>query len=279
MVDVKSLESRFTGKPGARLHYYKIGAGDPVIMIHGGGPGATGISNYRRNMEALAEHFTVYVIDLPGYGKSDNTIGEEGLYEVISKSVLEFMDELKIEQASFIGNSLGGGTSLKIAVKAPSRVHRLVLMGTGGGLPMFTPMPTEGLKRMLTFYDGEGPTMEKLRRVIDLLVFDPSEITDALLEERMKVATLPQTLANPPLGRRGHPSKEVWREALHELTHKTLLIWGREDRVVPLDSAFIFLKTMPNASLHVFPNCGHWAQWEKSDEFNVLVSRFLTSEN
>jgi pimeloyl-ACP methyl ester carboxylesterase len=149
-------------------------------------------------------------------------------------------------------------------------------MGTGGGVPVTSPFPTEGLLRMLTFYDGEGPTLEKLRRVIDLLVFDPSAITEDLIQERFRTATLPQTLANPPLRGRGYnPKDDLWREPLYALQCPTLLIWGREDRVMPLDAAFILLRTIPNAELHVFPQCGHWAQWEKADAFNLLVQDFL----
>jgi 4,5:9,10-diseco-3-hydroxy-5,9,17-trioxoandrosta-1(10),2-diene-4-oate hydrolase len=194
----------------------------------------------------------------------------------LSSSILRFMDELRIERASFIGNSLGGGTSLKLTLKQPDRVKRLVLMGPGGSVAPFTPMPTEGLLRMIQYYDGEGPTIEKLRAVIDLLVYDPSTITSALIEERFNASCAPETIANPPLSRRGHPSDELWRQPLNTLQHETLIIWGREDRVVPLDSALILLKALPNASLHVFPKCGHWAQWEKADEFNALVLRFLS---
>jgi 4,5:9,10-diseco-3-hydroxy-5,9,17-trioxoandrosta-1(10),2-diene-4-oate hydrolase len=276
MVDRKTPESHFTGTDGSRVHYHEFGQGEPIIMIHGGGPGATGISNYRKNASELAKHFKVYVIDLPGYGQSDNNIGDTGIFESLANSVIAFMDELGIGKASFVGNSLGGGTSLKIAVKRPERVGKLVLMGTGGSMAMFTPMPTEGLQRMLGFYNGE-PTMEKLKRVIDLLVFDPSTITTEILEERLAASKDPKTLAKPPLSKRGHLSDEIWREPLSQLPHETLLIWGREDRVVPLDSAFILLKTIPNARLHVFPKCGHWAQWEKADSFNTLVTGFLKS--
>jgi 4,5:9,10-diseco-3-hydroxy-5,9,17-trioxoandrosta-1(10),2-diene-4-oate hydrolase len=275
MSTLKLSESRFAGKAGARLHYYEFGRGEPVIMIHGGGPGASGISNYRKNVEALAAHFRVFVIDLPGFGKSDNTIGDDGIFESLATSTLKFMDELGIEKADFVGNSLGGGTSLKVMVKSPQRVRRLVLMGTGGSVAPFTAMPTEGLQRMLTFYHGEGPTMEKLKRVVELLVFDPSQITSNLLEERLEASRQPQALAKPPLSKRGHLSDEIWREPLSTFQHETLIIWGREDRVVPMDSAFVLLKTLPNAQLHVFPKCGHWAQWEKADQFNALVVEFL----
>jgi 2-hydroxy-6-oxonona-2,4-dienedioate hydrolase/4,5:9,10-diseco-3-hydroxy-5,9,17-trioxoandrosta-1(10),2-diene-4-oate hydrolase len=129
---------------------------------------------------------------------------------------------------------------------------------------------------MLTFYDGEGPTLQKLERVIDLLVFDRSTVTPELIKERFETATLPQTLAHPPLrGQAYNKKNDLWREDLEQLHHRTLLIWGREDRVLPLDTAFMFLKRIPNADLHVLSKCGHWAQWERAEEFNQLVTDFL----
>ena len=180
------------------------------------------------------------------------------------------MDAIGVQKASFVGNSLGGATSLMVALRAPDRVNRLVLMGTGGSHAIFTPMPTEGLRRMAMFHAGEGASMQKLKGVIELLVFDSKSITDELLEERLKAATRKDVIdifKRPPL--------DIWRENLAALKHKTLLVWGRDDRVVPLDSSFILLKTMPNAQLHVYPKCGHWAQWEKAEEFNALVADFL----
>ena len=88
--------------------------------------------------------------------------------------------------------------------------------------------------------------------------------------------TLPQTLANPPLRGQAHsPKNDLWREDLDKLPHPTLIIWGREDRVLPLDLAFILLKRIPKADFHVFSKCGHWAQWERADDFNTLVAEFV----
>ena len=112
--------------------------------------------------------------------------------------------------------------------------------------------------------------MEKLKDVIDLLVFDASSITEQLLAERLKAAKRPDII---DIFKR--PPADLWRENLASLSHQTLLVWGREDRVVPLDSSFLLLKTIPNARLHVFPKCGHWAQWEKAEEFNAMVAEFL----
>ncbi|WP_454631666.1 alpha/beta fold hydrolase [Bradyrhizobium cenepequi] len=264
------LKGKHVDVAGTRTHYYDVGQGEPTILIHGGGPGASGLSNYRKNVEALAARRRVIVFDLPGFGETEGKLKDGPIFEAMGDFARAFMDAIDVRKASFVGNSLGGATSLMVALRAPERVNRLVLMGTGGSQAIFSPMPTEGLRRMAMFHAGEGPTLQKLKGVIELLVFDQSSITEELMAERLKAATRADVIdifKRPPL--------DIWRENLGGLKHRTLLIWGREDRVVPLDSSFILLKTMPNAQLHVFPKCGHWAQWEKADEFNALVADFL----
>ena len=270
------FESRFSTVDGLKIHYHDVGQGEVVILLHGGGPGATGISNYARNVEALAKTHRVIVVDFPGYGESDNQPIPGGLFSTMGASIVGLMDAIGIEKASFVGNSLGGGAALHIALEHPTRVAKLVLMGTGGSLAPFSPTPTEGLGRMLQFYAGEGPSREKLRRVIELLVYDPAQISDELLDIRYTAATQPKVVANPPLkGRGGQAIDDLWRQPLYTIQAPTLIVWGRDDRVVPMDSAFLLLKVIPNAQLHIFPKCGHWAQWEKADEFNELVLSFL----
>ncbi|UYO47653.1 alpha/beta fold hydrolase [Rhodopseudomonas palustris] len=255
---------------GARTHYYDVGQGEATILIHGGGPGASGLSNYRKNIEALAAKRRVIVFDLPGYGQTEGKLKDGAIYEALGDFTRAFMDAIGVDKASFVGNSLGGGTSLTVALRAPERVNRLVLMGTGGSQAVFSPMPTEGLMRMARFNAGSGPSMEKLKAVLDLLVYDQSTITEALMKERLEAASRSDTI---DIFKR--PGLDLWREDLASLKHRTLIVWGREDRVVPFDSSFILLKSIPNAQLHVYPKCGHWAQWEKADEFNALVADFL----
>lgn len=272
-----ALKASFISSARGKIAYQEIGEGPALVLIHGGGPGATGASNYARNALALADRGNrVIVIDLPGYGQSEVRSLEEGLYVPLAQATLDLMDGLRIDKASFVGNSLGGGTALRLALDHPDRADKLILMGPGGGIPATSPFPSEGLRQMLTFYDGEGPTREKLDRVLNLLVHDRSKITPELVEQRFAAATLPETLANPPLKAGGlKPSNALWRADLDKLTHPTLLIWGREDQIIPLDVSFLFLKRIPKAELHVFPQCGHWVQWEKADEFNELVANFL----
>jgi len=267
---------QFVQANGLKIHYHALGEGKPVILLHGGGPGAAGWSNYSRNIEPLARTFRTVVIDLPGFGKSDKTASQGSVFEFMSDAVVGVMDALKIDKASFIGNSLGGGTSLKTCVRHPDRVDRMVLMGPAGSLPMFTMLP-EGMRLLRSYYSGTGPSLEKLKTFLEYLVFDPSQIPEELLQARYELSCNPEVMANPPMKNMGKqlPADQLWRDNLSALPHKTLLVFGREDRTVPLDAAFILLRTLRNATLHVMPNTGHWAQWERADEFNRLCEEFL----
>ncbi|MCK9992403.1 MAG: 4,5:9,10-diseco-3-hydroxy-5,9,17-trioxoandrosta-1(10),2-diene-4-oate hydrolase [Alphaproteobacteria bacterium] len=268
--------SKFVQAGKVRVHYNEAGSGDPLVLIHGGGPGATGWSNYQRNVDELSKHFRCLMIDLPGFGKTDKVRPDTGLFAFFAEVIRDMLNELKIDKAHFIGNSLGGGTALKFALDYPDRAGRLVLMGPGGSVPLFTPWPSEGIKHLFSFYEGEGPTMAKLKAFIDVMVVDKSELTEALYEQRFKSATDPETVKNPPLRmRKGMPLEELWKENLAGLKHEFLLIWGREDRVIPLDMSLFLLNRIQKAQLHVFPNCGHWAQWEKAPEFNRIVAGFI----
>lgn len=260
------------------MAYHDVGEGDPVILIHGGGPGATGYSNYSRNIGPLSQNNRVIVIDLPGYGGSENREIEGSIFDVLSAMVIGLMDALDIAKASIVGNSLGGGTALRTAIDHPERVAKLVLMGPGGGMTVHSNFPTPGLMKMFTYYLGDGPSEKKLRAIIQELVFDPSQITEELFQQRLEASMRPDVVANPPLKQRKGPSAmrdDLWREPLYKVKHPVLMIWGREDRVLPIDAAFVYQKSLPNAELHVFPKCGHWAQWEKADQFNALVDQFL----
>ena len=246
------------------------------MCLHGGGPGASAASNYSRNANVLAEHFRVLLVDLPGYGESDKPKIGEPISVYNARAIHAMLDELGIKKAHFLGNSLGGWTALRFAIEHPNRADRLVLMGPGGGLPIFTPMPTEGLRALLTFYEGP-PTRERFEAFMKSMIFDPGALTPELMDERFAAATKPGVAENFPLRLRNmQPMDPTW-QSLSEIVNRTLVIWGRDDRTVTLDSAFIMLNQMPDVRLHVFSRCGHWAQWEKADEFNRLVMDFLSA--
>jgi len=275
-----NLETRTIEIDGVRISYVESGEDRevPLLLLHGGGPGSGGVSNYIRNIGPLSERLgRVIVPDMPGFGSSENKIEPGGgLMGRYADVTLGLMDALGIAQADMVGNSMGGGQALSIALRFPERVRRMVLMGPGGMLPMFTPFPTEGTRRMATFYAGEGPSEEKMRGVLEMLVHDQSVITPELVKERVKAATRPEVIAAPPW--RDHILDPFWQEKLWEIEHETLILWGREDRVNPADGAFYFGKVIQNAEVHLFPKCGHWVQWEKAEAFNTIVADFLSRD-
>ncbi|HEY1972973.1 MAG TPA: alpha/beta fold hydrolase [Pseudonocardia sp.] len=285
-----SSTSRFVQVDDLRIHLHDTGArteaaqaAPPLVLLHGGGPGASGWSNFSQNVPGLAERFRVLLVDQPGYGASDKPVVTDGVWTFNAYVLRGVLDALGIERANLIGNSLGGGTSLKTALDYPERVGRLVLMGpAGGALNMLSADPSEGLRVLFDFYRPPGPSLGKMQRLIEVMTFEPSTVPEEVLRDRYAAATSPEamdyvTRLFAAFGERGAGlPEELWRD-VHRIAHRTLLTWGRDDRVLPLDGAFFMLKRMPDARLHVFPRCGHWAQLEHRDEFNALVVTFLTA--
>jgi 4,5:9,10-diseco-3-hydroxy-5,9,17-trioxoandrosta-1(10),2-diene-4-oate hydrolase len=268
---------------GITLAYYEAGrapgGGLPLVMLHGGGPGASAWSNFGRALPGFAEDFRTILVDQPGFGGSDKPPVEGNYYRFAAQHVLGLLDHLGIDRCHLLGNSLGGGTAMRLALMEPDRVGRLVLMGPGGlSLNLFHADPTEGVQRLMDF--GANPSRDALRSFISTMVVDQRLVTDELVEERYADATAPgareamasmgMSFWNPETAEDGM----LWREA-HRLRKHTLLTWGREDRVNPLDGAMTALKLIPRAQLHVFPNCGHWAQIEAADEFREVATAFL----
>ena len=264
-----------------QIHLHEFGAGPPVLMLHGGGPGASGLSNYARNIDALAARFRVLVPDLPGYGGSSKGVNSEDPFGDLAAAMLALLDALGIDRAHVVGNSLGGACALRMALEQPGCVDRLVLMGPGG-IGISQAAPTEGLKRLLGYYAGEGPTLEKLRTFIcEDLVFDGSRIPEAVLRERFEASIDPEVLASPPL--RAPKDLEAFRRLdflldprLPALAHRTLVLWGTADRVNPATGAMALQARMPACDAYLFSRTGHWVQWERADEFNAVVTAFLS---
>lgn len=277
--------SRYADLPsGLRLHFHEAGVGNgpTVVLLHGGGPGASAWSNFGRTMAVLADRFHVLAVDQPGFGRSSKpTEFDRQFFTYSADALAELLDVIGVEKAHCVGNSLGGGTSVRFALNHPGRAGRLVLMAPGGlGVNVFSPDPTEGIKKLYAFGAPPGPSKEKLADFLRTLVYDQSMITDELVDERFAYAADPETMrAMGAMGasflRPGAIEEAMlWREA-YRLRQRVLLVWGREDRVNPLDGALLALKTIPRAQLHVFGGCGHWAMLEKFDEFNRLTADFL----
>jgi len=266
------------------IHLNACGEGHPVLMLHGGGPGASGLSNYSKNIAALARNFRVLVPDLPGYGQSSKSLDHKDPFGSLAGAMLGLMDTLGIASAHIIGNSLGGAAALRMALDAPSRVSALVLMGPGG-INTTRSMPTKGLKQLLNYYEGEGPQLQKLRAFIaESLVYDSSQVPEELIMERYEASLDPEVIAAPPLRRpRGIPNfraLDFTRDPrLADCQTPTLVLWGLEDRVNRPSGAYSLQQRMDNCDIHMFSKTGHWVQWERAEEFNAVVNSFLATRS
>jgi 4,5:9,10-diseco-3-hydroxy-5,9,17-trioxoandrosta-1(10),2-diene-4-oate hydrolase len=258
---------------GIKIHYNEVGSGYPVIMIHGAGPGASSWSNFRLNVDAFAAGHRALLVDMPQYGGSEKVIIEGGRLTYCANVFRDFMDKLGIDTAHFVGNSMGGQVAIKMATEWPELVSKLVVIGSGTGNPsLFTPMPLEGIKLIGSYYKGEGPTKDKLRTLLQTLLYNQSLLSEEVLEERYQASIDPEVvrvMTNHP------PQNESLAGVLHKIACPTLVIWGADDRFGALDVGLLMVRTMQNARMHIFPHCGHWAQVEHADEFNRLVLDFL----
>ncbi len=261
-----------------KLHYNDLGDGpQTVVMLHGSGPGASGWANFHRNLDPILEDgYRIILLDCPGWGRSDSVICTGSRSELNARCLRAVMDGLRIERAHLIGNSMGAHSAVAFALAHADRIGKLILMGGGTGGPSpFVPMPTEGIKLIGALY--RDPTVENLKRMMNVFVHDASSLTEALYQQRL----------DNMLARRDHLENFVKSQAanprqftdygprLSEIEAETLVIWGREDRFVPLDVGLRVIAGIPNAELHVFNKCGHWAQWEHAEKFNRMVREFL----
>jgi 2-hydroxy-6-oxonona-2,4-dienedioate hydrolase/4,5:9,10-diseco-3-hydroxy-5,9,17-trioxoandrosta-1(10),2-diene-4-oate hydrolase len=273
-----------TGKP---IFVAESGSGPAVVLLHGGGPGATGVANYARNIDALAQQFRVIVPDMPGYGRSVKDIDQTDPFGYLADMIRRLLDELGIDTAHLIGNSYGGAAALRLALDTPRRVDKLVLMGPGG-IGTTRSIPTAGLRSLLSYYSGDGPSRAKLAAFIrNYLVYDGTSVPDNVIDMRYQASIDPDVIANPPLRRPSGPMalRTLW---LMELTRDprlkylrtpTLVLWGRDDKVNRPTGGPMLLNLMPNADLVMTSHTGHWMQWERADLFNQLVSGFLSDHS
>jgi 2,6-dioxo-6-phenylhexa-3-enoate hydrolase len=263
--------SKYAEAGKIRIHYNEAGAGPVAVMLHGGGPGASGWSNFQRNVGPFSERFRTLLVDLPGFGKSDSVAPNEPRSQFNARALRDLFDALGVERAHLIGNSMGGATALNFAIDYPDRIDRLVVMGAAGaGQSLFVPMPTEGIRVLNQVFDN--PTAEGMRRLIQFMVYDSSFLTEELLQQRLQAALNPQHLE---ARKKSAAAQRDLSRDLGKVKAKSLIVWGRDDRVVPLDGSLRLVWGIPDAELHIFGRCGHWAQFEHAEEFNRLVIDFL----
>lgn len=266
------------------LRYHEAGDPDapPLVMLHGSGPGVSAWRNYRGNLPLFSQHFRCLALEFPGFGVSDDT----DLHPMAAAlpAVDDFLDGLGLDRVNLVGNSMGGIVATRFSIAQPDRVEKLVTIG-GMGRNIFSPAPGEGLNLLTDFV--EDPTRERLVAWLKSMVHDESLVTEELIEERLAVARDPETLAAAKrMYGRGvlqhmaklaeqSPEPPYWA-MLHKIKAKTLITWGRDDRVSPVDMMLLPMRTIPHVEVHVLPNCGHWTMIEQKAAWESTVLAFLT---
>ena len=278
----ETSSSKFADSKPWRMHYNEAGEGHPIIFIHGGGPGATGWSNFSQNTRYLAPKYRCLAVDMPGWGESDPTPSGTANGPLALKG---FLDALGIEKAAFVGNSMGGAATLGFAVEYPERISHIVTMGSAPVGGLYTMQAAggmnEGMKVLVETYDN--PTPENFGRLIRVMVYDSAFATPELLEERSRSAlSRPEHIQNSVENRRRlaaagppAPTGPTVLQRLTQLDHPALVIQGRDDRATPMEASLQICTALKNSRMLIFNRCGHWAQLEHADEFAKQVELFL----
>jgi 4,5:9,10-diseco-3-hydroxy-5,9,17-trioxoandrosta-1(10),2-diene-4-oate hydrolase len=257
-------------EPGVSIHYHDVGAGAPVVFLHGSGPGASGFSNFQGNFPFLAERgFRAIVPDSLGFGRSSKPDMDYGLDAVLA-GLKALLNKLDIQQCAVVGNSHGGALALELALDEPARVSKLILMAPGGLEVRERYMEMRGIRAMFKAVSApEGLSRDSLRKLLTLQVFDATHITDELVAQRWEIAQqqrkrLFQTLLVPHLAPR-----------LPELKCPVLSLWGNQDQFCPVSGATILSDNCPDSRVMRINNCGHWVMVERPRLFNSLCKEFL----
>lgn len=260
---------------GLTTNYHESGDGQTAVLLHGSAHGVSAYANWHQTIPYLSERLHILAPDIPGFGYTERTGFTYGMPSWV-EHILQFLDALKIDKASFVGNSFGGGLSLAIACMAPDRVEKLVLMGSGG----LSFKPTPGLIRAWSY----TPTKRNMQDLLETFVFDKSLVTDELIEQRYQASLLPgagdvfKYLAPPHFRDPGYKTGGIPEQQLRAISHDTLILHGREDPIIPPALSVKLNQLIDRSELHIFGQCGHWVQAEHKNRFNRLVRDFLTDE-
>ena len=257
---------------GIATNYHDVGNGSTVMLIHGSGPGVSAWANWRLVIPKLAEQHRVLAPDMVGFGFTDRPSHQHYNMDEWIKHAIGFMDAMGISKTHLVGNSFGGGLALALAIRHPERVERLVLMGSVGVPFDITP----GLDAVW----GYTPSFENMRTIMDLFAYDRNLVSDELAKLRYEASIQPGFQESysqmfPAPRQRWVDCMTSPEHAIKALPHDTLVIHGREDRIIPPANSITLANWIPRSQLHIFGQCGHWTQIEHAKRFANLLNDFF----
>lgn len=269
---MKLQRTSHTVTGGHAISIAEAGSGPALVFIHGSGPGASGASNFRQNIAAFVDAgYRVILPDLIGYGASSKPEGIDYTLQLFTDTLYEALGLHGVEKASLIGNSLGGGVALQIALDHPEFVEKLVLMAPGCVAEREAYFVMPGIAKMVSNFGGPDFNLAEQKRLVSNLVhpdFAPN-ISEALVAERFEVA---RTQPKDVLMRMRTPDLSP---RLSEIARPIFVLWGMNDEFCPEAHARLFLERCPDARAISFTRTGHWVQVERADEFNRYAIDFL----
>lgn len=259
---------------GTETAFVDIGEGDPVLLIHGSGAGVTAVANWWATIGPLATRRRVIAVELAGFGRSGSMPDDAYSISAWVEQLVAFLDALGVETTDIVGNSLGAWLAIRMAQQHANRIRRMVLMGAGGA-----PAPPDSVLAQHRQYE---PDRDRMRDLLRDFVVDPDVVPDALVEHRYEMSRSPEAVRRygATSAARSHDRVEspLTERDLRHIDHATLLVHGREDRVIPPAWSEKLSSWLPNSDLLLLSKCGHWSQIERAELFNPLVLAFLDRE-
>ncbi|UVE19185.1 alpha/beta fold hydrolase [Pseudomonas sp. LS44] len=253
-------------------NYHDIGSGEPVLLLHGSGPGVSAWANWRLSIQGLKDDFRLLAPDLAGFGYSRSPADIVYSRQLWLEQIVAFLDALDIAKVNVVGNSFGGSMALALAIHHPERVNKLILMGSVGVPFELTP----GLDAVW----GYTPSEDNMRAIMRIFAYDQKLVGDDLV--RMRYEASKRAGVHEAYEAMFSAPRQRWVEAMAHseaeirgIGHKTLLVHGRDDKVIPLATSLTLQQWIDDSQLHIFGRCGHWTQIEHAAAFGQLVDNFL----
>lgn len=268
MSELNQPSSHFCEVDGAKIHFHQLGQGAPLLMIHGGAPGAFGWGNFKANCEELQKKFCVIVVDLPGYGKSeiltdraDTILGCAGIFN-------DFMLKLGHSRYNVVGMATGGSIAAELAINYSEQIEKIVLVSAPVGYAKYQSKTKKSASQ--TLVDSKVQSIDNMRSYLENLLYNKNLLTDELVLERYNESLNSQNMKK---GKK-HKNNDLWKN-IDKIRCETMIMWGRENHAHSYESAIFTHAQIDNSQLHIFGQCGLWVPFEKKNEFNQLVINFI----